>query len=117
MTCRGLVWEKIDFRSLALKFMSRENDSEFVKLLKPIKPRLFICCVTSESCYQTTFAVVAATLSPASYEVLCLGALSLHLQKSCAKGHCTAAILWLEQPQEGVLLACSPCPWAIKGLM
>lgn len=56
--------EKIDLQSPALKFTSCENDSEFVELLRAIKPRLFIYCVTSESCYQATFAIDAALLGP-----------------------------------------------------
>lgn len=54
-------------------------------------------------------------LSPASYEVLCLGTLSLHLQKSCARGHCTAVTLRLEWPQEGMLLALQSLPLGNQG--
>lgn len=54
-------------------------------------------------------------LSPASYKVLCLGILSLHLQKSCGRGHCMAPILWLERPQAGMLLALQSLPLANQG--
>lgn len=54
-------------------------------------------------------------LGPAPYKVLCLGTLSLHLQKNCARGHCMATMLQLEQPPEGMLLALQSLLWGNQG--
>lgn len=96
----GLIWEKTDFQSLALKLTSHENDSELAKLLKPIKPDFFICSVISQSCYQTTSLLGSALpgcSQPAFSKELGQG----HSMAGVAAGGAAAGIAVLALGQQG----------------
>lgn len=106
----GLIWEKIDFQSLALKLTSHGNDLEFVELLKSEQ---FLLALSHLS------PVTRLSLQPlpgcSAQPLTKCSAWALSACLCCERGHCTAAILQLERSQEGMLLALQSLPLGNQG--